>query len=184
MAFAHDSVTKRLILILEDEIVTARYLQRVLKAIGHHVIAIAADGQEALRFLAESKADLLIADVGLAGDIDGIEVAIRARDLFQVPTIFLTAYSDPETVQRSKGATPKGYVIKPFAEQELRHLIDNSFTRQGQDASVTTGARLARLQSELENLWQSLPAGVQEEHKPEFARILIILEDLANSDLI
>ncbi len=119
------------ILIVEDEIITAHHLQRTLTALGYEVVGIAGTGAAALDQVAAAKPDLLLADIGLEGDIDGVDVATRAREAGNVPTVFLTAYSDPQTMRRARVTEPYGYLVKPFAEQELQATIEIALQQSG-----------------------------------------------------
>lgn len=124
MALHRDHPKKPKILVVEDETITAHHLRQILTRLGYDVVGMAADGRSALDLIAETRPDLLLADVGLEGGIDGIEVATRARDRWNTPTVFLTAYSDPETMRRARVTEPYGYLVKPFAEEELHATIE------------------------------------------------------------
>jgi signal transduction histidine kinase len=112
------------ILIIEDETITAHHLRRVLIRLGYEVAGVAANGASALDLIEQTSPDLLLADIGLEGEMDGIEVATRAREVWKTPTVFLTAYSDPETMRRARITEPYGYLVKPFAEEELNATIE------------------------------------------------------------
>ncbi len=179
---------KRGILILEDEIITAHYLQRVLTSFGYQLLGVATDGPSALDLMAQTKPDLLLADIGLEGGIDGIEVAIRARRLFDVPTVFITAYSDPDTLRRAKLVEPRGYLVKPIAEHELHSTVERALAQSGGASSQTeshiaaevggdVASRLARVQINLGKLWQQLPLEAQDAHRREFLAIVDCLAD-------
>lgn len=178
---------KRGILILEDETITAHYLRRILTSLGYQLVGVAADARSALDLMAENKPDLLLADIGLEGDVDGIEVAIQARRLFDVPTVFITAYSDPDTLRRAKLVEPRGYLVKPIAEHELHSTVERALAQTGGASSKTEShvsaavggelaSRLACVQINLEKLWQQLPLAAQDAHRREF---LAIVDSLA-----
>ena len=90
-----ESKTRPRILILEDEAITADHLRRILGRLGYEVVGMAATGMGGLELIESSNPDLLLADIGLQGEMDGIQVASRAREIWAIPTVFLTAYSDP-----------------------------------------------------------------------------------------
>src|SRR4051812_31587936 len=90
------------ILIAEDERITAHHLRRVLTRFGYHVIAVASDGEAAIEEAGHQRPDLLVADIGLKGAVDGIEVSNQVRRLWGIPTVFLTAYTDLETMERAR----------------------------------------------------------------------------------
>jgi signal transduction histidine kinase len=164
------------ILIVEDETITAHHLQRILTRLGYEVVGVAASGAMALEQIAESKPDLLLADVGLEGDIDGIAVASMARERWETPTVFLTAYSDPETMRRARVTEPYGYLVKPFAEQELHATIEIALQQCGLEAArkqrvQSTNHLLVRTQEELNAVTARLFTA-QEEERERIARDL------------
>ncbi len=112
------------ILIVEDEIITARDISLKLQKLDYQVVGIADSGNVALEKVAEYEPDLVLMDIVLQGDIDGIEVAQQVRHSFNIPVIYLTAYVDQETLQRAKITEPFGYILKPFKGQELRTHIE------------------------------------------------------------
>ena len=137
---------------------------------------MAADGPSALQQLEETSPDLLLADIGLNGDIDGIEVAARAREEHGIPTVFLTAYSDAETMRRARTPEPYGFLVKPFAEQELQATIEialqQNALRTAQADEISASARLlVRTQEELSATTERL-FRVQEQEREEIARDL------------
>ncbi|MBI4552732.1 MAG: response regulator [Candidatus Latescibacteria bacterium] len=111
------------ILIVEDESITAKYIQHLLERFGYEVPGIAASGEEALRKTEDTQPDLILMDIGLKGKMDGIATAEQIHDRFIVPFVYLTAYSDDQTLQRAKITAPFGYLLKPFQEKELEITI-------------------------------------------------------------
>src|SRR2546421_331426 len=94
------------ILIVEDEKIVARGLQRDLEGMGYTVPAIAASGEEALHRVAERPPDLVLMDVILKGGLDGIETSRQLRDRYRVPVIYLSAYEDDQTLRRARETEP------------------------------------------------------------------------------
>ena len=89
-----------------------------------------------MRIMEHSEPDLVMMDIMLEGPIDGVEVAGRIREKNEIPVIFLTAYSDNETLQRAKITEPFGYLIKPYKERELHTNIEVSLYRHRMDQRV------------------------------------------------
>lgn len=114
---------KERILIVEDEALVARELKSRLIQMGWEVAGIAY-GEEAIELARETRPDLMLTDIHLKGGIDGIEVAAKICEEMDIPVVFLTAYSDAETVARAKAVTPFGYIIKPVENRELQITID------------------------------------------------------------
>ncbi|WP_321908256.1 PAS domain S-box protein [Paraburkholderia sp. J11-2] len=112
------------ILIVEDDRVVARDIGQQLVRCGHTVAASVASGEEALVVAARSPLDLVLMDVRLEGELDGIDAARRLREAHGLPIVFLTAYADEETVQRATVTEPFGYVLKPFEDQQLRTVVE------------------------------------------------------------
>jgi len=112
------------ILVVEDERIVAKDIQDTLKSQGYDVPAIALSGEEAIQKAAEIQPDLVLMDIVLKGNVDGIEAAEQIRDRFDIPVVYLTAYADKEIVERARITEPFGYIIKPFEERELRTNIE------------------------------------------------------------
>lgn len=162
-------MNKPKILILEDETITSYHLRRVLDRLGYDVVGAAADAATALEQLELTCPDLLLADIGLQGDADGVEVASRAREQYGIPTVFLTAYSDPETIRRAKMSEPYGFLVKPFAEQELQATIEIGLQNNG--FRTAQAQNLLRTQEELSAATARL-LQAQESEREEIARDL------------
>ena len=112
------------ILVIEDEALVARDIQSRLRQLGHRVLGLAHSPRQALELAAETRPDLLLCDIHLKDDIDGIEVARQITEKLEIPVIFLTAYSDRDTVARAKSIAPYGYVLKPIETPDLQIAIE------------------------------------------------------------
>jgi len=112
------------ILLVEDEGLIARDLEDTLTRLGYRVSGIASEGAEAIEMARVLHPQLVVMDVSLRGDVDGIEAACAIQEDAPVPVIFLTGHSDTETLQRAVLTGPLGYLIKPFQEDDLRCAIE------------------------------------------------------------
>ena len=112
------------ILIVEDEFAVAMELEDHLGALGYTVVDHVMTGAEAIERAAETDPDLVLMDVRLDGPMDGVEAARTIRESQSVPVVFVTAYSDDETLQRATDTAPHGYVVKPFEERELYAAVE------------------------------------------------------------
>jgi CheY-like chemotaxis protein len=112
------------ILVVEDERIVARDLQRRLHRLGYTVCAIAASGPEALEHAAQTQPDLILMDIVLPGSMDGIEAAAQIRARADIPIIYLTAHADEATLQRAKTTEPFGYLLKPFDTRVVQTTIE------------------------------------------------------------
>lgn len=111
------------ILIVEDEAIVARDIAQQLQTLGYETAGIAANAQEAVRLAEQHRPELVLMDIQLGGPVDGISAAEDIRLRFQLPVVFLTAYSADEILQRAKLTEPFGYILKPFSERELSTTI-------------------------------------------------------------
>jgi PAS domain S-box-containing protein len=111
------------ILIVEDEAVVAEDLAQKVTTLGYRVLDIASTGEAALEISQAHPPDLILLDITLAGKLDGIEIATRIKEFSDIPLVFLTAHSDPETVKRATAAGSLGYILKPFRERDLEVQI-------------------------------------------------------------
>ena len=112
------------ILIVEDEIVSAKSLEIHLNKMGHTILGTATSGEKAIQMALASQPDLVLMDIKLSGEMDGIQAAGHIREHINVAIIYLTAHSGDETVQRALSTEPFGYLIKPFDPNELRIIIE------------------------------------------------------------
>ncbi len=112
------------ILIVEDEGIVAEEIRIRLKNQGYAVPGIASSGREAIKAVTEMRPDLVLMDIKLKGDMDGIDTTTEIRASFDIPVIYLTAYADENTLQRAKITEPFGYILKPFEERELHTAIE------------------------------------------------------------
>ncbi len=112
------------ILIVEDEAVVAADLAGKLQRAGYRSVGIAADGDEAVATAKATAPDLVLMDIRLGGDTDGIETAERIRAFRNIPIVYLTAHSDTDTLRRASATEPFGYILKPFEERDLTTQIE------------------------------------------------------------
>ncbi|HEY4178061.1 MAG TPA: response regulator [Kofleriaceae bacterium] len=126
-------MTPARILIVEDDRVVARDIQQQLERIGHTVVGSAARGDEVLSLVRVTRPTLVLMDIRLEGDIDGIAAAKTLRAQHPVPVVFLTAYADEQTVKRASGAEPLGYLVKPFDDSQLRTTIELALYKHAAD---------------------------------------------------
>jgi diguanylate cyclase len=126
-------MSNKKILIVEDESIIAEDIADSLIALGYRVTGIVHSGEEALQSAAEERPDLVLMDVNLQGEIDGITTGDRMRSHFQIPVIYLTAYADENTLRRVNSTKPFGYIVKPFEEKNLHTTIQLALHRHQYD---------------------------------------------------
>jgi YesN/AraC family two-component response regulator len=111
------------ILIVEDERLVAQHISRLLQDEGFLVCAIASEGKIAIKKIIEFHPDLILLDIQIKGELDGIEVAQQIQTIYDIPILYLTAFSDTETIERAQTTNPMGYVLKPFRREQLLSSI-------------------------------------------------------------
>ena len=117
-------MTEKKILVVEDNAIIARETSERLKRLGYTVTGIVARGSDAVENARTNRPDLILMDINLKGEIDGIEAAGQIAEFSDAPVIYLTAYSDDATLQRAMQTKPVAYLIKPFKERELYSNIE------------------------------------------------------------
>lgn len=123
------------VLIVEDEPIAVWNIRETLEDLGHRVIGEVSSGQEAIQFAHTSQPDLVLMDIRLNGEIDGIEAAETIQGSFSIPVIYLTAFGDEKTIQRAMTTFPFGYVVKPFRRRDLQTSIAIALHRHRQEQS-------------------------------------------------
>ncbi len=118
---------KKQILIVEDERVLAEDIKMGLQRLGYSVSGMAASGEEAIKKAEEILPDLVLMDIFLEGEIDGIEAASVISSRFDIPVVYLTAYADKKMLKRAKVTKPFGYILKPFEDKELHSIMEIAF---------------------------------------------------------
>jgi len=112
------------IIIVEDEAIVAEEIKTSLEGMGYFVTSIVKTGESAIEKAEQDRPDVILMDIRLEGQIDGIEAAERIRSRFDIPVIFLTAYTEQHMLERAKVIEPFGYILKPYRKRDLRVTIE------------------------------------------------------------
>jgi len=112
------------VLVVEDESIISKDIQHSLNRLGYTVVGSTATGEEAVELASSKSPDIVIIDIMLKGDMNGIEAAEIIKNTLEIPVIFLTAYADEATIEKAKILEPNGYIIKPFKEIDLHSSIE------------------------------------------------------------
>ncbi len=112
------------IMVVEDEAVIAIRLQERLTAMGYHVVGISYSAEEAMEQARRLRPDLVLMDIMIPGEMDGVAVAKSVKTELDIPVIFLTAFSEDKIIERAKQAKPYGYIVKPFQDRELKACVE------------------------------------------------------------
>lgn len=129
-------MSKTRILVVEDESIVAKDIQKSLEKLGYEVPATASSAASAYEKLEELQPDLVFLDIKLKGDEDGIHIAGHIHEKYHIPVIFLTSYVDQETLDRAKVTEPYGYIVKPFNESDLKTTVEMALFKFSRDREV------------------------------------------------
>jgi len=124
------------VMIVEDEAVVALHLRQELTKLGHVVGGMATTGEQALKMVEEVFPDIILMDIHIQGEMDGIETARRIPRYLHIPVVYLTAYSEDTTLKRAADTYPYGYLIKPFLDRELHATIKMALERSRADEAI------------------------------------------------
>jgi signal transduction histidine kinase len=142
------------VVVVEDERVVAKDLCVQLAQLGVEVSGIASSAEMAIQLVEQCSPDLVLMDIHLKGEMDGIDAAAVIRQRFDVPTVYLTAHSDDGTLRRARETEPLGYIVKPISERDLRVTMEMAFERCRMDwerARLLADTHAARLEAEQAN---------------------------------
>lgn len=140
------------ILIVEDERIVAEEVRHILSSMGYVITGVVSTGADAVRLAGETTPDLILMDIKLKGDMDGIEAAGIVLERFSIPVIYLTAYSDEATIQRAKLTRPLGYIIKPLDRIQVHSVIEVALYRYRREKVLIESEKwLSRTLKTIEN---------------------------------
>ncbi len=124
------------ILVVEDEMIIAAKISMQLTSLGYEVTGILPRGEQAIQHVKENKPDIILLDINLKGELDGIETARQVQQFADIPIIYLTANSDEATFNRAKPTKPYAFITKPFKQLDLQRAIELTISRM---AEIDTG---------------------------------------------
>ncbi len=145
---------KAQVLIVEDDGIVSIDIENRVKNMGYDVSAIVPSGEEVITKIKENTPDLVLMDIVLKGEMDGIEAADQIHSLFNIPVVYLTAYADDAILERAKATEPYGYIIKPFEDRELRSTIEMALYKHKSEKALREGE--AKYRTLLENIPQKI----------------------------
>jgi CheY-like chemotaxis protein len=134
-------MTPARILIVEDDRIVARDIQHQVSRIGHTVVGITPRGDDVVPLALQWQPNLVLMDIRLEGDIDGIDAAQQIREKCGIPVIYLTAYADDHTLQRAGITEPFGYLLKPFESTQLRTAIEMALYKHAAERRLRESER-------------------------------------------
>ena len=132
------------ILIVEDESIVRKDIERSLTKLGYNVVAQADNGEKAIELALEFKPEIALMDIMLKGNMTGIEAASQIKKSIDIPVIFLTAYADEATLNKAKITEPHGYILKPFKEIDLHTTIEMALHKHKKEQELKVENDLLR----------------------------------------
>lgn len=124
------------VLVVEDESIVSKDIQHSLKKLGYNVVGAASTGEKAIDLVGTENPDIILMDIMLKGEINGIEAAEVIKASYAIPIIFLTAYADESTLSKAKITEPYGYILKPFKEIDLHTTIEMAIYKHGKEQQI------------------------------------------------
>ena len=148
MSFPEQTINNINILIVEDELLIAKNLSQKLEKLGYKIADIVSSGADAIHRAGELKPDLILMDIVIKGEIDGIETAAIIHEQLDIPIIYTTAYADDETLQRAENTGSYGYLLKPFKEREMHATIKIALSKHQEVVKMQKLMAIAAAKSE------------------------------------
>ena len=127
---------KTSILIVEDEVIIAKDMSLTLAKLGYQITGHCVSGEEAIGMAEEKHPDIIVMDIMLKGEMTGIDAAKEIHNKYNIPVVFITAYSDEDTISRANSSSPFGYIVKPFKANDLRATIETALNRFHEEQSL------------------------------------------------
>lgn len=121
------------VLIVEDEKIVGLHLASILQRIGYIVVDVVSTGMEAVEIAYAKKPEIILMDVGLSGEVDGIETARMIQQIIDIPVVFISGNSDQASIEKAMEGNAYGYVFKPFDEREIRPVLEIALYRHRHD---------------------------------------------------
>ena len=143
---------------MEDEAISAKILQEALKNSGYTVVATVTSGAAAMECIEKKKPDLVLMDIKLEGELDGIEAAKVIHSKYDLPIVYISAYADEDILDRARITEPFGYILKPINKRELNMVIEMALYKHAAEQKIRKENEKAR--AILETAFFSLTATI------------------------
>jgi PAS domain S-box-containing protein len=169
-------------MIVDDEVIIATQLEERLTSLGYDIVGMASTGSEAIEMARELLPDLILMDIVMPGKFDGIAAAKQIQEEFNIPFIFITAYTDRDLIERAKNIEPLGYILKPFQDEQITASIEIALYNN------IIAAKLKESEDRYRNLVEIIPHGIVEidtEFRISFAnRALHFITEYPHGELV
>lgn len=133
------------VVIIEDDLIIAAHISKVLETAGVNILEVFTKGESAINFLQSNTAHVILMDINLAGDLDGIDTAKIIGEKYNYPIVFLSGNSDKPTFERSKEAAPHAFITKPFKNEELVRTVELVYNRNVYPAEPKSNSEMFTL---------------------------------------
>ncbi|MDA0524198.1 response regulator [Methanococcoides alaskense] len=127
------------IVVVEDELIVGMMIKLKLAKMGYCVSGLASRGVDAIAMVEEVRPDMVLMDIRLKGGINGVETAMKIREMSNTPIVFITADSSRETREMAELANPQGFLLKPFMDEELGSIVDSVLSNSAEGARAVPG---------------------------------------------
>jgi signal transduction histidine kinase len=169
------------ILVVDDESIIALSLEEDIKELGYKTAGIVASGEKAIEIAREHRPDLILMDIAMPGEKDGIDAAAEITAELDIPIVFMTAYADEELIKRAKFVKPSGYILKPYDKREVRAVIEMALCKKEMEGKLIRaydelGKRITEHTAELKTTNEQL---TYERYRAEFL-IDLLRHDIHN----
>lgn len=114
------------LLIVEDEFILQMMIEKMVQRMGHQIVGKAKSGDMAIELVKSHQPDIILMDIKIIGEYDGIETVMKIREYSAAPVLYLTGNTDPETVERAMATKPMDFITKPFEYQDLKAAIEKT----------------------------------------------------------
>ncbi len=146
------------ILIVEDENIVALHIKTILQHLHHKILGPVKSGEAAVELAEKQKPDLILMDIKLSGDLDGIEAASIINKTSNIPVVYLTAFNDETTLRRASISDPFGFIVKPFDEKELKNTIEMAMYKFQFQKKAEEAVRIS--EQKYKNIFEFAPTGI------------------------
>lgn len=168
------------ILMVEDDPIVALEIEQRLLQLGYQITAIANCAEMAIASVNHILPDLALIDIHLQGEINAIQIALRLREQFNIPVIFLTDHADTATLEQVRATKPFGYLVKPFDDYELSTMIEIALSRYAAEVAIQKALKKER---ELHQIKSRLLSTVSHEFRTPLSSIQFALDLLERQSL-
>jgi DNA-binding LytR/AlgR family response regulator len=124
------------VLVVEDEKIVSKDIQMSLKKLGYNVVGSADTGEKAIEEALSKQPDIVLMDIMLKGEMNGIQAATKIKEETNIPVVYLTAYADESTLAQAKVTEPHGYILKPFKEVDIHTTIEMAIYKHAKEKEV------------------------------------------------